>query len=66
MTIHPGRKPPAWMADAQAAADRRIEATRWPDTNGMHLLTREQLAQVIRDAVVWGYGRGRTEKASKT
>lgn len=31
MTNHPGRKPPAWVSHAQAAADKRIAATAWPD-----------------------------------
>ncbi len=58
MTNHPGRKPPAWVAHAQAAADQRIAATHWPDGPGAHMLTRDQLAQVIRDAVVYGYREG--------
>ncbi len=61
MTNHPGRKPPGWLADAQSAADERIAATRWPDGDGAHVLTRADLQQTIRDAVVYGYHRGRLE-----
>lgn len=59
MTNHPGRKPPAWVADAQAAAAERIAATRWPEGDGAHVLTRAELQQAIADAVIWGYGQGR-------
>lgn len=58
MTNHPGRRQPAWVAHAQAAADERIAATAWPKGDGVHMLTRDQLAQVIRDAVVYGYAQG--------
>jgi len=65
VTNHPGRKPPGWLQRAEAAAAERIAATRWPAAPAA-VLTRPELERVIRDAVVWGYGRGRTEKASKT
>jgi len=59
MTNHPERRQPAWVADAQAVAAERIAATRWPESDdGAHVLTRDELQQVIRDAVVWGYSRG--------
>lgn len=58
MSNHPGRRQPAWVAHAQAAAEERIAATRWPDGDGARMLTSDQLAQLIREAVVYGYGRG--------
>ncbi len=58
MTNHPNRRPPRWLADAQTLADQRIAATRWPDGDGVHVLTRDQLAQVIRDAVIYGFAEG--------
>lgn len=58
MTNHPGRRKPAWVADAEAVAAQRIAATRWPEGDGAHVLTTAELQQIIRDAVVWAYGQG--------
>lgn len=58
MTNHPGRTPPAWVADAEALAASRIAATRWPEGDGLHVLTRARMQQVLRDTVVWAYGEG--------
>ncbi len=65
MTNHPGRKLPAWLQRAEAAAAERIAATRWPDAPAA-VLTRPELERVIRDAVVWGYGRGQAETKAQT
>jgi len=64
MTNHLGRKPPAWLARAEAVAAERIAATRWPDGDAA-LLTRAELERVIHDAVVWAYGRGRADERAR-
>lgn len=57
MTNHPGRKQPAWVADAEAVAAARIAATRWPDGDAV-LMTRADVERLMRDSVVHGYGMG--------
>jgi len=54
---HPGRKPPAWLADAQAVAAERIASTRWPEGDTV-LMSRAELQQIMRDSIVHGYGMG--------
>ena len=66
MTNHPGRKPPGWLQRAEAAAAERIAATRMPADGAAVMLTRAQAEALIRDAVVWGYGRGRAETKAQT
>ena len=61
MTKSDTPKGPHWIQAAEAAAAERIASTRMPPDGVAVMLSREQVAQLIRDTAVWAYGRGRAE-----
>jgi len=60
MTNHPSR---GWRRRAQAAADAEVARWRWdPRPDGAYILTREQLAGMVRDIYLRGFEAGRTDQ----
>lgn len=58
MANHPGRRSPAWVADAEAVAAARIASTHWPEGDGVHVMSRADVERLMRDSIVHGYGMG--------
>ena len=61
MTKSDRRQRPDWIQAAEAAAAERIASIRMPPDGAAVMLSRQQVAQLIRDTAVWAYGRGRAE-----
>ena len=61
MTKHTDPERPSWLQAAEAAADNRLASIQMPADRLALLMSREQVAQLIRDTVVWAYGRGHAD-----
>jgi len=57
----PDTKPPSWLSAAQAAAADRLASIQIPPDSVVLMLSRDEVAQLVRDTVVWAYGRGRAD-----
>jgi len=58
----PDTKPPSWLPAAQAAAADRLASIQIPPDSVLLILSRDEVAKLIRDTVVWAYGRGHAER----
>ena len=61
MPTRPTPETPPWLQAAETAAADRLASVQIPPDSVVLMLSRDQVAQLIRDTVVWAYGRGRAE-----
>lgn len=54
-------QPPTWLSAAEAAAAQRLAAARIPPGSVVLMLSRDEVARLIRETVVWAYGQGHAE-----
>lgn len=57
MTNHPNR---SWRRAMHVAADFHLAGYRWPEGDGAHVMSSEQLREALRAAYLAGYADGRT------
>ena len=57
MPNHPNR---SWRRAMHTAADAHLASYRWPEGEGLQVMTLEQLREALRAAYLAGYADGRT------